>query len=97
MADYWLTFRIAESGHPTRYNALIAAMTDNGSGFWDGPTSFIAIRSDLAIDALGAKLKAAINPVEDLFVLREIGRDNTRYAGLPGNGFMAFFPKAKKL
>ena len=53
--------------------------------------------SALTIEALGAKLKAAIDPRYDLFVMREIGKDDTRYAGLPGDGFTAFFPKAKKL
>ena len=97
MADYWISFRVDGSGHPRRYDALIAAMNENGTGFWDGPTSFVCMTSALTIEALGAKLKAAIDPRYDLFVMREIGKDDTRYAGLPGDGFTAFFPKAKKL
>jgi len=97
MAHYWLTFRVADDGHPDRYDALIAAVNDSGDAFWDGPTSFICIESGLSIDRLGANLKAAISPREDLIVIREIGRDDTRYAGQPGDGFLYFFPKAKKL
>ena len=98
MADYWLTFRIHEnSSYQRRYDALIEAVNESGSGFWDGPTSFIAIRSDKTIDVLGRALKAAIDDDVDLFVIREIGKDSTRYAGDPGLSFAAFFPNAKKL
>lgn len=97
MADYWVSFRIAESGHPKRYDAFTEAMNDNGTGFWDGPTSFVCIRSSLTISTLGTHLKDAIDPRQDLFVIREIGKDNTRYAGVMGDGFEAFFPNAKKL
>jgi hypothetical protein len=98
MADYWLTFRIHQnSTYQTRYDALIEAVNDNGTGFWDGPTSFIALRSGKSIDTLGKAYKDAIDPAVDLFVIREIGVDSTRYAGKPGTGFESFFPKAKKL
>lgn len=98
MADYWLSFRIAKnSTYQRRYDDLIEIMNDGGSGFWDGPTSFIAIRTEHDIDALGRALKTAIDESIDLFVIREIGKDSTRYAGDPGNGFSAFFPNAKKL
>lgn len=97
MADYWVSFRIDESGHPRRYDAFIQAVGEMGTGFWDGPTSFIAIRSEWPIDDLGRHLKSEIDERRDLFVLREIGRNNTRYAGNPGDGFEAFFPNAKKL
>ena len=72
MADYWLTFRIDDAGHPERYDALIEAVNASGSGFWEGPTSFIAMRSALSIDALGSKLKAAIDVLDDLILIREI-------------------------
>lgn len=98
MADYWLTFRLHQnSSYQTRYDDLIEVVNDSGTGFWEGPTSFIAIRSSKDIDALGQALKGAIDPSVDLFVIREIGRDSTRYAGDPGTGFEAFFPNAKKL
>lgn len=97
MADYWLSFRIADNGHPRRYDNLIEAVNEVGYEFWDGPTSMICIRSEMGIDALGMRLKAAIDDRYDLFVLRRIGFDLTRYAGEAGRGFLAFFPKAKKL
>jgi hypothetical protein len=97
LADYWLTFRIAEDGHPDRYDSLIEAANALGTGFWDGPTSFICMRSAHSIDTIGQRLKAEINTRRDLLLIREIGRDSTRYAGDPGDGFSAFFPNAKKL
>ena len=97
MADYWITYRIAESGHPHRYDAFIEALNQHGTGFWDDPTSFVCIRSGLTTDALGAALKATIDPRQDIFVLRQIGKDDTRYAGEPTAGFESFFPRAKKL
>jgi hypothetical protein len=98
MADYWLSFRIHDNGdYQRRYKEFIEAVNDNVTGFWDGPTSFICIRSDMGIDALGRELKRAIDPNVDLFVIRVIGVDDTRYAGDPGEGFASFFPKAKKL
>lgn len=98
MADHWLTFRLADDRtYQDRYDALITAVNKAGTGFWDGPTSFIAIRTPDDIDALGRKLKTAIDPQKDLIVIRQIGKDNTRYAGDPGDGFLAFFPNAKKL
>lgn len=98
MADYWLTFRIADDAtYQARYGEFIEIVNDWGTGFWDGPTSFIAIRTDHDIDSFGRALKTAINEQSDLFVIRQIGKDDTRYAGDPGEGFAAFFPKAKKL
>ena len=98
MADYWLTFRVLEnSGYQRRYDALIEAVNESGTGFWDGPTSFIAIRSSKSIDELGTAFRAAIDPLLDLFVIREIGKDSTRYVGVTGDGFESFFPNAKKL
>lgn len=98
MADYWLTFRIHENAsYQRRYDALIEAVNESGTGFWDGPTSFIAIESSRTIDTIGTVYKRAIDPAVDLFVIREIGKDSTRYAGDPGDGFLSFFPNAKKL
>lgn len=97
MTDYWITFRIAEDGHPDRYDAFIAEINDMGTGFWDGPTSFIAFSSSLGIDSIGARLKATIDPTKDKFLLREITRDSARHSGVMGQGFAAFFPNSKKL
>lgn len=98
MADYWISFRIHDNNsYHVRYEALIAQLNANGNEFWNGDTSMIAIRTSLSIDALGAKLKACLTPSVDRLVMREIGKDNTRYVGDPGEGFLSFFPKAKKL
>ncbi|MDZ4690907.1 hypothetical protein [Terricaulis sp.] len=97
MTDYWITFRIAEDGHPTRYDALIDEINDIGTGFWDGATSFIAFSSALGIATIGARLKATIAPTKDKFLLREITRDDARHCGVMGEGFGAFFPNSIKL
>lgn len=46
---------------------------------------------------IGRYLKEALNTTSDLLVLREIGVKSTRYINNPGEGFLAFFPEAKKL
>lgn len=98
MTHYWVSFRIADNAtYNKRYGEFIDAVNECGTGFWEGPTSFIAIISGLDIDILGAALKATLDPRVDMFVLREIGRDNTRHCGTMGEGFEAFFPKSKKL
>lgn len=39
----------------------------------------------------------AVHAATDHLVLREIGKDSTRYINAPGKDFMAFFPQAIKL
>ena len=98
MADYWVSFRIKDGpSYDRRYKALMAAMDDHGTGFWNSDTSMIAIRTASTIDALGASLATTLNDDTDHLVMREIGKDSTRYMGEPGDGFLSFFPNAKKL
>lgn len=99
MADFWITFRLEnDSTYERRYKALYAAAETNSSKWWVEPTSFIAVRSNLSIDALGQRLKAAINTSTDLVLLREIGVKNSRYAGVvQDDDFFEFFPDVKKL
>lgn len=102
MADYWVSFRIRDEVRPkgdydARYTAMNAALEKHGTGFWTGDTSMICVRTNSLIDALGNDIKAAVDPAVDKVVMREIGKDSTRYIGDPGDGFLAFFPKAKKL
>ena len=97
MAKYWLTFRIHEdANYSKRYNGLIGTLNKYGTAFWDGPTSFVAMDSAYSIDAISSAVKLGLIS-KDLFVIREIGKDNTRYIGIPGTGFLHFFPKAKKV
>jgi len=98
MTDYWISFRLkSDASYSSRYNALTDAIYANVAGIWDGDTSFLAVRTNETIDSLAAKLKATINPSTDHLVMREIGKDSTRYIGEPGGGFLAFFPNAKKV
>ena len=99
MSDYWISFRItSDAGYSTRYAALTKAIGECATGGqWSADTSFVCIRSKYGIDAAGQHLKKALNSTTDHLVMREIGKDDTRYINSPGNGFLAFFPKAKKL
>jgi hypothetical protein len=100
MASFWLTFRIHHNRtYDQRYQALMDHLANAGAEFWEEPTSFIAFTADHTIDALGQYLKNAIDETVDVFVLREIGKDNTRYAGTFANPrtFPLHFPAAKKL
>lgn len=98
MATYWLTFRIhADRTYQERYDDFIGLVNEWGTGFWDEPTSFIAMESAQSIDDIGRALKTALNEHTDIMVIREIGVDSTRYVGEPSDGFEHFFPKAKKL
>lgn len=102
MADYWLGFRIKEErrrgrDRARRLNDLISTLERQGTGFWFNEASIIAIRAELPIDHLGRHIKRAVDPKVDWVVIREIGIDSTCYIGEPGQGFRAFFPKAKQL
>lgn len=95
MATYWLTFRIHDdAGYQTRYSDFIDAVNEAGTSFWSEPTSFICLESTSTIDAICSALKVPLS-TKDLVVMREIGKDSTRYIGVPGNGFSYFFPNAK--
>lgn len=96
MATYWLTFRIHDdASYSTRYDGMIAEINKHGTGFWEGPTSFIAMESSATIDIITSSVKKHLSS-RDLLVIREITKDNVRYVGTPGDGFDYFFPNAKK-
>lgn len=98
MAKYLVTFRLRDN--PTygrRYDALHEVLDEHGTGFWVEGTSFIAMETNLSITGLGNKLKAAIDAATDFLMIREIDVKNTVYVGSPEDGFLYFFPDAKKL
>lgn len=100
MASFWITFRLRDDlTYPRRYAAFMQAVNECGSDYWREPTSFVAFSSKYEIDPIGAHLKPTINPATDIFVVRQIGSTDTRYAGTPDNPreFNLHFPDAKKL
>lgn len=99
MTDYWISFRIAsDASYSKRYTDLTKAIAECAtSGQWSADTSFVCIRSKYTIDVAGQHLKKALNSTTDHLAMREIGKDDTRYINTPGQGFLQFFPKAKKL
>ena len=68
MNVYWLTFRIEHnSGYNARYQALQEAVKALATmPWWVESTSFIVFQSTLGIDAVAARLKAAIDPRLDM-------------------------------
>jgi len=75
MAAFWLTFRIANKtirgkAYDERRNALYEAVQHNCSKWWLTPTSFIAFESASSIDRLATVCKEAIEPSEDMFLIR---------------------------
>lgn len=99
MPDFWISYRIdSDHKYATRYSALIKAINDCATGGqWDADTSFVCVRSKYTLDSCGDHLKKALNSTTDHLVIREIGKDNTRYINSPGEDFLEFFPQAKKL
>jgi hypothetical protein len=99
MTDYWISYRIAsDDGYSSRYRGLIAAIEQCAThGQWDADTSFVCIRSKHTIEEVGQHLKRELNATTDHLAMREIGTNATRYINSPGEGFLAFFPKAIKL
>lgn len=97
MAKYWMSFRIdADAGYQRRYDGMIEAITHHGTGFWDAPTSFIAMESASSIGVIAKSVKEKLAP-KDFFMIREITKDSVRYIGKPGDGFDYFFPNAKEV
>ena len=99
MADYWISFRVTDDAkYNKRYNDLVDAINECAThGSWDGDTSLVCIRSEYTIGKIGSALKSTLNSTTDHLVIREIGKDSTRYINEPGDGFLDFFPLAKKL
>lgn len=98
MAKFLVAYRLKDDGgYDDRYQALVDALDEVGTGFWNAGTSLIAIETTLSIENLARALRPAVNIQTDLVFIREIDVKNTLVIGKPGNGFDHFFPEAKKL
>ena len=74
MDTFWLTFRIADAtvggkSYDDRYNAVRDVVMRSTQRYWEPPTSFIMFESDVAIDVLADRLKAAISEQHDIFLI----------------------------
>lgn len=102
MADYRLGFRIKEErrrgrDRTRRLNDLLSTLERQGTGFWFNAAGIIPTRAEVPMDCVGRHIKRAVDPKVDWVVIREIGIGNICYIGERGQGFRAFFPRAKQL
>lgn len=86
MAAYWLTFRLADKviggrDWNARYRAVDEAVNAVATIKWDDPTSFFAFESSNSIDTIAGRLKIAIAPSEDMFLIRAINTQDARICG----------------
>lgn len=90
MATYWITFRIEQRtvngrSYAERYEALQQAVLGSATRYWQEPTSFIAFETSASIDAVSTVCKASIAPSHDLFLVREMDKQNARICGQNGD------------
>lgn len=99
MEEYWITFRLGDSGnYNARYSAFIDAIADNSTARWSDPTSFWIIESSLDIAQLCAKLSEPLNARTDMFVIRKLANKTSRYFGNVEalDILQSFMPEIKK-
>jgi len=87
VTTYWLTFRLSARSvnyitYDDRRQALLAAVERHSTDRWEEPTSFLAFRSGSTIEAISKACKLAIAPSWDMFLIREMDRQNARIGGL---------------
>lgn len=102
-SSYCVTFRIknATIGGKTyqeRWDS-IAANAGEGKGFWDEPTSFMLIESDLSTDAFAKNVVKGLSREHDMALIFDPADMSACYFGDIGHVavLQSFFPKAKKL
>jgi hypothetical protein len=98
---YWATFRIKNETrrtgtHSQRWQALVNAIRYQSWSVWQEPTSFLAFITERDIDTIALQMKAAIDPVVDVALLRMTEYNQVRLIGtleFPVE-FLANFPTA---
>ena len=103
MATYCVTFRIknATVGGKTyqdRYNSIIENANE-GSGFWDEPTSFMLISSESNTVTFSKKVVAGLSRENDMAFIFDPDDMSACYFGdvEREDVLLSFFPNAKKL
>lgn len=86
MKTYWVSYRIADvtvdgRSYENRYNAFVDGITEILQTWWSETTSYYAFTSPKGIGDVAARLKAAIKPSHDLFLLREMDARAARICG----------------
>jgi len=86
MKTYWVSYRIAADTlggrtYEDRYNALVDGITEISPTWWGQTTSFYVFTSMQTIDAIAARLRPAIKPSHDLFLIRQLDTQAARICG----------------
>jgi hypothetical protein len=102
MSNYCVTFRLANRTiNGKSYDDRRAMLIDNcreDKGYWDEPTSFILVESNLNTDAFAAKACRGLSS-EDLVFIFDPSDMSASYFGAVDevNVLRSFFPKLRKV
>lgn len=87
MKTYWVSFTIADEkvdgeDYNARWEALYDAVYGMNKGVcWEETTAFILFQTDIKIDDVMRKLKAAVSPEHDIVLVRYLDHANARFFG----------------
>lgn len=103
-STYCVTFRLANEAingltYEDRRQQLIANVKSNGMGFWDEPTSFMLVESDLDTYAFGSAAVRGLSSSKDLVFIFDPSDKSACYFGAIQYApvLVSFFPSAKKI
>ncbi|MAO54171.1 MAG: hypothetical protein CMM61_00550 [Rhodospirillaceae bacterium] len=83
MSIYWVSFRIDHTGnYQYRYDALVEGIRGLAARFWEETTSFIVLETAASIDTLAADALSAIDPNNDVVLVRNMDSKSARVIGL---------------
>jgi hypothetical protein len=104
MSNYNVTCRLSNKTiggktYAERRQALIDNMRTDGSGYWEEPTSFFLVESNLNTDAFATKACKGLSAKDDLVFVFDSSDMSACYFGpvTEVEVLESFFPKAKKV
>lgn len=104
MSNYNVTFRLANrtingKTYDERRDQLIQNVHTNGQGYWEEPTSFLLVESNLNTDAFAAKACKGLSANDDLVFIFDAQDMSASYFGpvKEVEVLRSFFPKLKKV
>jgi len=104
MANYCVSFRLAKKvlngkSYDERRQLLIDNVRTEGQGYWDEPTSFMLVESNLDTDAFAAKACVGLSAREDLVFVFDPSDMSSTYFGAVHHAevLQSFFPRLRKV